>query len=391
MTPPPGAFPSADIYAARKAVSVIFFINGFCFATWAVHIPYVQERLSLSEGVLGLALLSIAIGSLLMMPLTGSLIARFGVRRVLGGAAFGFCGLLPFLLLMPHLGFLIAVLFCFGGAGGTMDIAMNAEAVHIEQDYGRSIMSSFHALFSLGGLTGAGTGGLLLGLGVAPPVQAAGMAVVLILGVLWALPYVSNILPKAPKSTSMLTLPTGPLLGLGLLAFLVMVSEGVIMDWSTVYMRNTLATTPGFSAMGYAAFSLMMVVGRLLGDQLVQQWGGVHLVRVSAALACVGFGGALWVGTPLAAIIGFGCVGLGCANIVPVIFSTAGQAPDVSAGHALGGVATTGYLGFLIGPPLIGWTAEAVGLTAALGFVVLFTGLIMVAGGRIMQWALTPQ
>lgn len=388
----PDPFFSAAVHPARRAVSALFFINGFCFATWAVHIPYVQAQLDLSEGMLGLALLAVAVGSLLLMPLTGSLIARFGARRVLGAGAVGFCALLPVLLVMPNLGLLAGALLFFGGTGGTMDIAMNAEAVHIEQDHGRSIMSSFHALFSLGGLLGASVGGVLLGLGVAPPVQALGVTAGLLLGIFWALPAVAQVPAETEAGSGpMLTLPTGPLLGLGALAFLVMVSEGVIMDWSTVYMRNTLATTPGLSATGYAAFSLMMVVGRLGGDRLIRRWGGVPVVQSSAALASLGLGAALWIGTPWAAVVGFGCVGLGCANIVPVLFSSAGQVPGVSAGHALGGVATTGYLGFLIGPPLIGWTAEAVGLTAALGFVVLFTALILVSVQGVMQWALHAQ
>jgi fucose permease len=173
-------------------------------------------------------------------------------------------------------------------------------------------------------------------------------------------------------------IPAGPIIGLSILAFFSLVGEGAAADWSAVYMRNFLGAGPGLAAAGFAAFSLMMAVGRLTGDRLVKALGPARLVRASAVLGTIGLGAALLLGQPLAAIAGFACLGLGLSNIIPVLFSAASRTPGVSPGAGIAAVATTGYLGFLAGPPLIGFAAEATTLPVALGIVVLFTALVAV-------------
>jgi fucose permease len=175
--------------------------------------------------------------------------------------------------------------------------------------------------------------------------------------------------------------PSGPLVSLGILAFFCLVSEGAMADWSAVYLRETLGTDPAFAAMGYAAFSLMMAVGRLIGDTLRMRLHAVHLVQMSGGLAALGLGTALLLGHPVAALVGFGCVGLGLSNIVPVLFSAAGRTPGVATGTALAAVATAGYFGFLVGPPLIGFAAQATTLRVGLSLVVLFMALIALRAG----------
>ena len=364
------------VKSARLAVSTVFFVNGALFATWVPHIPFVQAKFGLSEGRLGLVLLAIAVGALISLTLSGWLIGRFGSRVVTSVATVGFSLAVILPILAPNLIFLVLALMLFGFCNGAMDVAMNAQGVAVEERYGSPIMSSFHGLFSLGGLGGAGLGGLVLTAGIAPATHVLGAAIVLgSLGVV----ALRGLLPAKGDTTSdepVFAVPTGPILGLSLLAFFSLVGEGAMADWSAVYLTNTLGATYGLAAAGFAAFSLTMAVGRLSGDRLVGYLGSVRLVRLSTALAALGLGVALMIGHPIAAIVGFGCVGLGLANVVPVLFSVAGRTPGVSAGTGLAAVATTGYLGFLAGPPLIGLAAELITLTWALGIVVLFIGLI---------------
>ena len=363
--------------AARLAVLTIFFVNGATIASWVPHIPLVQEKLGLSDGLLGLALLGVAVGAVLSLTLSGWLIARFSSRTLVSVSAVAFCVALPLPVFAPNFGLLVAALVFFGLCNGAMDVSMNTQAVIVEERYGKPIMSSFHGLFSLGGLVGAGLGGLALSSGVSPPLHVVIAA--LVFGVL-GVSVLSKLLPDAAKTTAegpAFVLPKGSLLGLGLLAFVVFVGEGSMADWSAVYLRNVLGTGAGLAAAGFAAFSLMMALGRLSGDRLVGWLGPVATVRLGAAVAGVGLGLSLLFGNPLAAIVGFGCVGLGLANLVPVLFSAAGRTPGVAPGTGIAAVATLGYLGWLAGPPVIGLLAELITLAGALGVVAVALGLVV--------------
>ena len=359
--------------AARFAVLTIFFVNGATIASWVPHIPLVQEKLGLSEGLLGLALLGVALGAVFSLTLSGWLIARFGSRAVTSVSTVAFCLSLPPLVLAPSFTLLVLALIFFGLCNGAMDVAMNTQAVAVEGRYGKPIMSSFHGFFSLGGLFGAGVGGLVLGGGVSPVVHTTSASLLFLVAGAFALRY---LLPKSAESTDAaegpaFVLPRGSLLGLGLLAFVVFVGEGAMADWSAVYLRNSLGTSTGLAAAGFAAFSLMMATGRLTGDAIVKRLGPTLTVRLGALVAGAGLGLSLLIGQPLAAIIGFGCVGLGLANLIPVFFSAAGRTKGVAPGTGIAAVATLGYLGWLAGPPLIGFAAELVTLAGALGLVAL--------------------
>ena len=375
--------------AARRAVLTLFFVNGTVLSSWFPYIPLVQERLGLSEGVLGLALLGTAVGAITAMPLAGIFIARLGSQHVMRVATVVFCLSLPLPVLAPSLPLLVLALMIFGAGNGAMDVAMNAQAVGVEEAHGGAIMSSFHALFSVGGLVGSSLGGLLIFVGVSPALHVLFITFVFGLVGLVALRWLwidkINKAEDAEAGGPTFVRPTGPLLALGLLAFFVLVGEGAVADWSAVYLTNALGTGAGLGALGFAAFSLMMAVGRFTGDRMVARFGPVPLMRSSAALAAVGLGVGLLIGRPVAAIIGFGCVGLGLSNLIPILFSAAGRTPGVNAGTAIAAVSSAGYFGFLAGPPLIGLLAEATSLPLALGLVVLFTALVAVfahAAGR---------
>lgn len=366
-----------SLRANRVAVSVAFFLNGLMFASWVLHIPSIQARLGIGEAALGLALLSLSLGAVTALLLAARVLAAFGSRAVTAAATLLNCLLLPLPVLAPSFGLLVAALVLFGFSSGIMDVAMNAQAAEIEKRHGAPLMSSFHGLFSLGGLAGAGAGGALLALVRLPSLH---VLIVASAGCLAAAAASRHLLPATPQGKAarpVFTLPPSALLGLCLLAFISMISEGSMADWSGVYFRKTLAVPPEAAGLGYAAFSLAMAAARFAGDRLNRAAGPVRLSRVAAGLAAAGMTVALLSTGPLAAAAGFALVGLGLANVIPLIFSAAGRFPGLSPGAGIAAVATVGYTGFLVGPPALGFVAEAFSLRAALGIV---AGLIVLLG-----------
>mgnify|MGYP001267568452 CR=1 FL=1 len=364
--------------AARWATIAAFFLNGTVFGVWATQIPVIKDHLDLSPGVVGLALLCLAAGALTAMIGTGALLSRVGSAPAVRVTALLFCLLLPLPALMPDVVTLCAILFLFGAAGGTMDVAMNAHGALVERHLGRPIMSSLHGMWSLGGLFGAGAGGLLLQ--VLPPVAQCGLIAGALLALFLAVQ--SRLLPSSADSSaepSGLALPSRGTLLLGLLTFLAFMSEGAILDWSAIYLREDLGGAATVAGLGFAVFSGAMAAGRFCGDRLRQRFGGVTLVRTGAMLAFAGLALALLGGGPAVAVVGFGLTGLGLSNVVPVLFSAAGSGDERSAASSIAAVATLGYAGVLTGPALLGFVAEAstVGfsftLVAALALVIALT------------------
>jgi fucose permease len=360
----------------------LFLLNGVGLASWAAHVPYIKEKFALSAAALGLALLVVAVGSVAALLLGGQLVARRGSRAVTIAGGFGFCVALTLLLTVPALWMLFPVLAFFGACVGAMEVAINVEAIAVEERYGRPIMSSFHALFSVGGLLGAAVAALALKQGVSPVAHIVAVALGLAVLVVLAMPHLERTGLGQGQAAPAIALPTGPLLGLGILAFFCLVGEGAMADWSAVYLHESLGTDAGFAAAGYAAFSVAMAAGRFGGDVLRARLHAVPLVRLSGAVAAVGLGLGLLVGQPLAMLAGFACVGLGLSNVVPVLFTAAGRTPGVPTSTGVAAVASFGYFGFLIGPPVIGFVAQLTTLTWGLGVLVLFLALIaLLAGG----------
>ena len=376
--------------AARRAVSALFFLNGAIFATWASRIPAVQAARGLNHAELGLALLAMALGAILAMPIAGVLSARIGSDQVCRIAALVYGGSLPGLVLAPGLPLFALALFGFGAGHGALDVAMNAQAVVVEKRYQRPIMSSVHALWSTGGLTGAALGGLVAAHGtglLAHFLLAAGLigagAILTFPHLLEARrpgPGARNGEPAAPT----FSWPSPSLLALGAVALCIMLGEGAMADWSAVYLRHNLGAREGLATAGYAAFSIAMAAGRYGGDYLSARFGPVNLVRTGGAVAAGGLLLALVFPQASLALVGFACVGLGFATIVPLVFSAAGRGRGVAPGIAVASVTTLGYLGFLLGPPLIGFGAELIGLRCALGLVV-GTSLLAVALARSLR------
>ena len=377
---------------ARLAVLAIFFLNGVGIATWVVRIPAVKERLSLSAGLLGLALLAVAVGALASMVFTGSLISRLGSRPVVGATALLFAFALVPPSLSPNLPLLALSLMLLGAANGALDVSMNAQAVAIEKEYGKPIMSSFHAAFSVGGLAGAIGGGLIASLGVGVTPHFLGVAVAIALGVIVArramLP--AEVDAGGSEGGPAFARPTRALLGLGVISFCALLGEGAVGDWSAVYLKSSLGTGPGFAAAGYAAFSLMMVAGRITGDRLTGYLGPARLVRLGGAVAAVGLGLSLAVGHPLVALAGFASAGAGFSIVFPLALSAAGRTKGTAPGPALAAVSTLGYTGFLAGPPIIGFLAQLLDLGAALYVVVLLSAAIVPLAGAVERGYKSP-
>jgi len=362
--------------ASRCAVSALFFVNGAILASWVPYVPMVKQRLGIGDGLLGVVLLFMAIGALGALPFAGTLVGRLGSRTVSVGAGLGLCLSLPLPILAPT-PFLVALaLLFFGAFNSTLDVAMNAQAVEVEQRRGRALMSSFHAMFSVGGLAGALLSSVIAaaGVGAADHILAAAL-----LGSVAILIARSALIAVAPSPSPVFVRPTRGLLGLGVLALCALLAEGAIGDWSAVYLMDSRGASQSVAAAGFAAFSLAMAGGRFAGDHVARWLGAACLLRLSGALAAGGLLLALIVKEPVIAIAGFGLVGLGVANLIPVIFSAAGRAYAVAPGHGLAAVATTGYVGFLAGPPAIGLAAEVAGLPAALGIVALACAAVAIA------------
>lgn len=357
-----------------------------------VRIPAVQTRLALDARTLGLVLLGLAVGALLAMPVAGAMMARTGSRRMTRGAALALAAALPLPALAPSPLLLAGALVLLGGAGGVLGVAMNAQAAEVERLYGRPLMSGFHALFSAGGLVGAGIGGVAAQRGIDPAPHLLGAAAAL---VVLALAAGRHLLPTPPSPSPdrgarrSPRLPAG-LLALGAVAFCVLFAEGAMADWSAVYLRDVAGAGPGLTAAGFGAFSLAMAAGRVVGDRVLQRIGAERLVRGGGTVAAVGVALAVLLGTPWAAVLGFGLVGAGLSAVFPTVLATAGRAPGLPPAAAIAAVSTVGYTGFMAGPPLIGLVADALSLRAGLALVVVAAAVVALAAGALRGGAPPP-
>ena len=369
--------PAGSPQAARGAVTAVFAINGVLFGAWAARIPAIRDRVGLSDGELGLVLACIAVGAIAAMPLAGAAGARFGSRRATRGSLLLACVAVGVIPLAPSFPAIAALAVCLGMAMGSLDVSMNAHGVAVESRYDRPILASFHAAFSLGGLAGAALGSLAAAGGLDVRVHLALVAMVsLVVGLVWSRRFLGADVDAVGAADPTFVRPPARLVPLGLLAFACLLIEGASGDWSGVYLRDELGTSAAVAALGFTAFNLTMTAGRIVGDRLVDRFGSIAVVRAGGAIAAVGFALALAAATPVAAIAGFACLGAGMAGVVPIVFRSAGHVPGMAPQLGLAAVSSTGYLGFMVGPPVIGGIAELVGLPSALILIVLLGGVV---------------
>lgn len=386
-----GAAASSDpARLARWAVSAIFFLTGAGTANWAVRIPAVQERLGLTPGQLGIALLGVSAGAILAMPLAGRLVARHGSRPVTRVAALGFALALALPALAGTFASLLASLVALGLTNGMLDVAMNAQAATVQRHYRQPIMSRVHALYSFGGLAGAALGGRIAAVGIEVRPHLTMVAFVLaatslVLGV-GMLPASADAAPERSPTTRL----TRQLAALGFIAFCVLFGEGAMMNWSAVYLRDVVAAGPGLAAAGFAAFSLTMASGRAVGDALTTYLRPVRLARLGGALACLGATLAIVVPQPWAVVLGFGMIGAGLSSIFPIVLAAASRTPGVVPGSAIALVSMCGYSGLLAGPPLIGAVASVLTMRGGLAIVALTSLVVAFLARSFRDAAVAP-
>ena len=360
---------------AVRATRAVFFITGFGNSAWAALVPFAKTRANISDGALGLLLLCLGIGSIVTMPISGASAARFGCRRVIIAAALTVAATLPLLASSSTFASLAVVLMLFGAGIGAMDVAMNIQAIIVERASGRSMMSGFHGLFSLGGIAGAGGMAVLLSAGASPLAAASCVSA----GVVVALaPSASHLLPFGARNDGpAFAIPHGAVLFIGMLCFVLFLAEGAVLDWSGVFLIAVRQMAASQAGLGYAAFATTMTVGRLAGDRIVDRLGPQRVVLAGGLCAAFGFVVAVAVPYWPMTLLGYGLVGAGCANIVPVLFSAVGRQHDMAENVAVPAVTTIGYAGILAGPAAIGFIAQLTDLQTA--FLVLASMLVAVA------------
>ncbi|WP_429092761.1 MFS transporter [Aeromonas veronii] len=365
------------IQATRKA----FFIAGFSLATWAPLIPLAKERLHVDHGAMGAILLAFGLGSLLMMPLSGLLAARYGCRRIFTSALLMVLLTMPALVLLEQVVPMALVLFVFGAGIGAMDVVVNIHAVITEKRADRPIMSGFHALFSLGGIMGAGVASALLASGVSAlhVIFIAQSFLVLLMLSAW-----QGLLNESEqRNTPFFVLPHGSVIMLGALCFIAYIMEGAMLDWSGILLLGLPNIHANQAGIGYTLFAITMTIGRFTGDRLIAQVGHLRLFIASALLATCGFimlvlGSSIW-----ALVCAFLLIGLGLANIAPMLFTATGRQQAMPDALAVAAVSTMGYSGILVGPAMIGGIAHLFSLMGAFAFITVLSCALFLCARRI--------
>ncbi len=368
----------------RLSVSFFYFAQGICFGSWASRIPEIKAQLNLSDAQLGSILLGLPLGQLLTMPISGRLVTAYGSRRILTIFA-------PFYALaltnigLANAGWQLALgLFLFGVVGNMCNISLNTQAVAAEKVYGSPIMTSFHGVWSVGGLCGALVGLVMVNLHQVPAVHFYIIAALVWLHIFINYDYLVPSEKAAEGSTAvkqkLFTLPQGFMVQLGAIGFCSMATEGAMFDWSGVYFETIVQAPKTYVVLGYASFMVMMATGRFLGDAMIQKYGRKRWLQVSGLLVSTGMFISVCFPFLVPATIGFMLVGVGVSGIVPMVYSIAGNSQTIAPGMALAMVSGVSYFGFLLGPPLIGYISAATSLQysyAIIGCLGLFITLLV--------------
>ncbi len=368
----------------RWAVAVFFFLAGLCFASWASRIPDIKQKLELNDAGLGAVLVALPVGLMTSLPIAGWLVSRWGSKKVVILAATGYPLTLVFLGAVQHSWQLAAVLFVFGLFGNLFNISVNTQAVGVEALYKRPIMASFHGTWSLAGFSGAAIGTLAVSGSLAPLYHFALICSAVILALLVTRTY---LLPTdAGKSSQpIFAKPDAAILKLGLIAFGSMVCEGTMFDWSGVYFQKVVMVPEQQITLGYVAFMSTMAGGRFIGDRLTARLGAKRMLQCSGLVIAVGLFTAVLFPTVIPATAGFLLVGIGVSSVVPLVYSSAGKSKTMLPGVALAAVSTIGFFGFLFGPPLIGFIAQAASLRVSFSVIACF-GLCTALLASFMRW-----
>lgn len=349
------------------AVGLVFMTISTLFGSWVTRIPDIKTMLNFDEGTLGLSLLGMSIGALLMMPFSAWVMSKFGTGKTM------FIGVIvaTFTMALPAFATsfwsLVALLFLAGLLHGLTDVAMNAAAAAIEQTQKIRILSTCHGMFSLGGMLGAVLGSYLAGLGVSVQMHLMSVSIFMIVVVLLFSKTLLNVEDVETEEGKLFVLPSGALIGLAIVGFVIMMGEGAVADWSAIYIRDYLSGSAAMAGLGFAGFSLTMAIGRFTGDAIIPKYGSKAIIQFGSILGAIGLAAVIFIPNIYVAIAGFTIIGLGFSCVVPILFSAAAKVPGVVPGTGIAAVTTSGIFGFLIGPPSIGMIANQFSLTFAYG------------------------
>ena len=365
----------------RTAVAAMFFMAGLCFASWASRIETIQQKLSLSDAQLGAVLFSLPVGLVLSPPLTGWAVTKIGSRKVLTAALTLYGLALITLGLAAHVYIRIACLIVFGIASNATNMSVNTQAVATEVLYPKPIMASFHGLWSLAGFIGAGIGTFMIGNGILPQIHFSIITTVIIIVVAICWNYLHN--DQSPVSNSpAFVMPDKSLITLGLIAFCSMVVEGAMFDWSVIYFKKIIMAEKAWIGAGYTACMCTMAGGRFVADWFSARFGLKRTLQISGLLSASGLLIAVFFPTLLTAIIGFMLVGAGISSVVPMVYSAAGRSKTMLPGPAIAAVSTISFVGFLVGPPVIGFLAGAFTLKISFIFLAVMALFVVILSSK---------
>jgi MFS family permease len=363
--------PISELRQYRLAVILFFVVQGLVFASWASRIPQIQQAHQLSDGAWGSVLFSLPAGLLVGLPLAGWATVRFGSRWTILLAAMVHICLLPCIALAAQVWQLVVVLFFFGLSGNLLNISVNTQAVGVEALYGRSIMAALHGMWSLSAFAGAAIGALMISQEIIPLYHFSLMALPLLLLAFYSQ---NKLLSDAETSTEkkkLFVMPDRPLLKLGLVALCGMICEGTMFDWSGIYFSKVVQPPEDLLALGYVAFMGAMAGARFIGDKVAFQLGNRRTIQINGLLIATGLLIAVIFPQMLSVIIGFILVGFGVSTVVPLVYGMSAKSQTMPAGMAITAVSSIGFMGFLFGPPLIGYISELSNLRWSFGLVAL--------------------
>lgn len=367
----------------RLSISLLFFVCGFVFTNWSARLPTIQTLFSLSNSTLGLTLLCVAIGSLTSMPLTGWLIAHRGSKFAAILSSLLFSSTLFIFPILYEKWHLAIFFYIIGFSMGALDVSMNSQAVAVEQRSGQPMMSSFHAIFSVGMMLGALCTSFFIQYSIR--IHFFIVSSVCLLIAIGCIPFLTTDVEKPDAGSIKFVLPNRTMLIIGLIAFCAMLGEGAMADWSTNYLKNVIKTNDTLAPIGLSAFSAAMTLGRFGGDKLRALWGDKRLIFFNSLLAATGLLLTLLFPVAWIVIAGLFVVGAGLSTIIPIAFSSAGHNKSLPNGIGLAMITTLGYFGLLFGPPIIGFLADLQGLRFALSFVMVLFVLMLLMSQKIEE------
>lgn len=361
----------------RRAVGAMFFMAGICFSSWASRIATIQQKHGLNEAELGTVLFAIPVGLMLSLPIASWAIAKVGSRLVLAIGLALYALTLITLGFAPNVWILAGCLVLFGLGSNAVNVSVNTQAVATEAMYPKPILASFHGLWSMAGFLGAGVGTVMIAQEVAPQIHFISMSAGILVSICICWRYLHN--DKQPvKSGSGLVMPDKSLVILGMIAFCSMIVEGAMFDWTTIYFKKIVGATKEWEGAGYTAGMCFMAAGRFVADGFSHRFGLKRTLQVSGALSMCGLLIAVIFPTLIPAILGFMLVGAGISSVVPMIYSAAGRSTTMQPGAAIAAVSTISFVGFLIGPPVIGLLAEVSSLKISFLFLAAMAALVVV-------------